>query len=554
MRTGSDRRGWIYVLLFIGLAGLGFFSRFLLLGLVPAGLNQDEASIGYDAWCLATYGMDRNGYHWPVYPITWGSGGGSPLLVYLTALSTRIFGRNIWSLRFWPACLGALTIPLWLLLPVHQAHEEETTPGSLLPVFVTGLLMVVNPWHLMLSRWALDANILPFVELLAVILFVRGAQSARYRFPLYLCSAGVFALSIYAYGSATLVIPVALVCLAAYTMRTGQMHVRELISAIAVFVVLLAPLILFFAINALALPPVQTAWFSIPVFTASRSIFPSPGELPGQVLHNLRYLARFLTVGAEEGELICNVLPGYAQFYHFTWPLTLCGIGLALRRILHNRLHATADVCFLVLTAVTLLFSLFIECDVNRLTLLLVPMLYFQGTALWQLLTAPAQARQKGGRRVAGGLLCLAGVLFCGMVCYSARHFVRDYFGETYAGSSKDCFMPGYAEAVEQALLCAGKDQPIVSTYARLQAPFVLALYASETLPAEFLDTVVWRDATAEFRVATSFGRFTFGLPENWPDVQMADTIWILHVTELPEAMEGDVVGRFDDYVVLHVK
>ncbi|MBR5115792.1 MAG: hypothetical protein IK096_01885, partial [Lachnospiraceae bacterium] len=100
-------------LLFITGAAL----RFVRLGAIPAGLNQDEASIGYDAWTLLHYGVDRNGYRLPVYPITWGSGGGSPLMIYLAVLSTALFGRNVASLRFFPAFLGSLTIALFELLP-----------------------------------------------------------------------------------------------------------------------------------------------------------------------------------------------------------------------------------------------------------------------------------------------------------------------------------------------------------------------------------------------------------------------------------------------------
>ena len=34
--------------------------RVVLFGAHPAGLNQDEASVGYDAWALMNYGVDRN--------------------------------------------------------------------------------------------------------------------------------------------------------------------------------------------------------------------------------------------------------------------------------------------------------------------------------------------------------------------------------------------------------------------------------------------------------------------------------------------------------------
>ena len=44
----------------------GTLLRFLCLGSFPPGLNQDEASIGFDAWSLLRWGMDRNGDAWPV--------------------------------------------------------------------------------------------------------------------------------------------------------------------------------------------------------------------------------------------------------------------------------------------------------------------------------------------------------------------------------------------------------------------------------------------------------------------------------------------------------
>ena len=53
---------------------IGFSVRLIGLGAVPEGLNTDEASIGYDAYSIANYGIDRNGNKLPVFLEAWGSG------------------------------------------------------------------------------------------------------------------------------------------------------------------------------------------------------------------------------------------------------------------------------------------------------------------------------------------------------------------------------------------------------------------------------------------------------------------------------------------------
>ena len=61
-------------ILFVLIILLAATVRLVLFGSHPAGLNQDEASIGYEAWSVLHYGIDRNGLSVPVHFIAWGSG------------------------------------------------------------------------------------------------------------------------------------------------------------------------------------------------------------------------------------------------------------------------------------------------------------------------------------------------------------------------------------------------------------------------------------------------------------------------------------------------
>ena len=63
------------------------------------GIHADEASIGYDAYCIAMYGVDRHLYSYPLLFPGFGGGGHSALYTYCCALLVRIGGSNIFTLR-----------------------------------------------------------------------------------------------------------------------------------------------------------------------------------------------------------------------------------------------------------------------------------------------------------------------------------------------------------------------------------------------------------------------------------------------------------------------
>ena len=192
--SGYDQYSLLKTISLLLLLGLGTFLRFYQIGLVPNGLQQDEASIGYEAYCLANFGTDRNGYVYPVYPITWGSGGGSPILIYLNVITTKLFGSNVFALRFVPAFLGSLTLLLFYLL-VRRIWNQKTALAAL-------AVLALAPWHIILSRWSLDSNTMPFWLCLATLLFLYALHSqktwqfclaaAAYSLCLYILTSRVF--------------------------------------------------------------------------------------------------------------------------------------------------------------------------------------------------------------------------------------------------------------------------------------------------------------------------------------------------------------------------
>ncbi len=561
---------------------LGAFLRMWNLTGLPDGLQQDEASIGYEAFCLANYGIDRNGYHWPVYPITWGSGGGSPIMIYLNVLTTKLFGSRIWSIRIVPAFLGVMTLLLFFLL-LKKSFGRRTA--------LTGLaVLALTPWHIILSRWSLDSNTMPFWQMLALYTLVQAVtgapsrnagsrhtgadtsshctaanhvrsggpagerdlsckknrKSSRRQTLLYLLAAFFFGVCLYSYGSANVVVPLTLLFVCVRLLRTGRIRIGQLAGCFAVFVLTCLPLALFYAVNFFGFPEIASDWISFPKFTSSHfgSVFVAfDRTLPRTLLHNLKDLVLMLTVGIP-GEVSWNAMPGYWTLYCFTFPVTFAGILFGRRATAAESPaeRAAGDVFRAALFA-ALLFSLFIQQDINRDVLLFLPLVYWYVMGLRFLFAAGKQsfaAISRGTGNASGpdsdsptasartaekpvpaarteSAVCAVPTLLSLLLLFAGfASFAKDYYGGGYNEVAASDFMPGYGDAMVYATKLAekkGETSIVYSTYDLVASPFMLTLYYTKYDPYDFMDTVVYKDPEAEFRVASSFGRYVFGLP-----------------------------------------
>ena len=517
--------------------------RLIGLGSVPAGLQQDEASLGYDAFAIAKYGVDRNGFAYPIYPITWGCGGGSPLMIYINVLTIKLFGTGVVKLRLLPAILGIATVYIFYLI------LKEITLSYKKSLFGAAFLALC-PWHIILSRWSLDSNIMPFTLGLSVYLFILGIKTEKTL--IYCLSAAAYAMCMYSYGSATIVVPIHLILISIYCLRKKVLSVKQLILAVLTFVIVFSPLLVFYAVNYLGLPEIVTDSFSFNKFTASRSdevFIRFDSSLPRELWENIRQLIITLTIG-DNDEMLCHFIPGYATLFEFTFPITFLGIFLGKRaflkcedtkenseRAIDDDKRSAMDAVFVTLLISCVLLAVGIRADVSRMVMIFLPLVYFlvKGISfIWD-------------RRAACAYAVMA------VVVLAAGLFIKDYF-TGFNDKTANLFMPGYGEAAKRAYEIAGDDTEIYSTYENLSAPFVIALYYTDYNPVKFADTVVYKDETDEFRVAESFGNFKFGLPEDYASYAGKDAVLILSSSEL-DTIDGATdctVENFGRYSVVY--
>jgi len=226
------REHWLLLTIFT----VGIVLRTWRFGEIPGGLNQDEASTAYDAWSVLHYGVDRMGVWLPLMYISWGSGMYA-LPGYLMSPFLLLIGLTVSAARMLNLCMGIASLPIFYLLVQHIADRRR----ALIAVF----LLAIIPWHIMISRWALDTNLLPALFLLAV--FFLSRSTTRY-WLLYPCAA-LFALCLYVYGTAYVIVPVYLIGAAVFLWQNGRPPLRTAICTTAVFALIAFPIGLFVVIN-----------------------------------------------------------------------------------------------------------------------------------------------------------------------------------------------------------------------------------------------------------------------------------------------------------------
>ncbi len=476
----------------LALLCLGAVLRLLGLGFFPPGLNQDEASTGCDAWALLVSGTDRNGDAWPVLFTSWGSGQ-NVLYAYVLLPLMALFGRSVLVLRLPAALLGILSC--FLFWRMGRRHG-----GPVMGLCALGLL-AVNPWHLLISRWALESNLLPVCLLLgAYFLDLALAERPRCILP----AAAFLALGLYAYGTAFLFLPLFLLPCCFLLLRR-RFPLLPFLAALGLFILLAMPIFLCNLRNQLGLEGTKLLFFTLPRLTQTRQT--ATMSFSGRNLLNALRLLWKQTDGLPWNSAgpfgLLWGLPGLA--------LALGGLGCSLCRVLRRRGEDT-DCLALFALAASLISCLFIQVNVNRVNFLFLPLVWLQAVGLKALLEALPVLR-----------IPVCAVLLCALILLSRYCLTKQ------RADLEPAFHTGLLEAVSS--LEEG-DEPVWITN-KVNMPYVYVLFATGMPPEEFQAGVVYADPEAPFRHVTRFGRWRFG------SVLPKEGLCILSLAEAQKYQEG---------------
>lgn len=266
---------------------------------IPGSVYWDEASIGYNAYSIATDLKDEWGDFLPLHFRAFGEFK-LPVYIYSTAILVKAIGLNAYAVR-----LPAVLYSLGSVMMVYLLTKKITGKGT--PALLASFILTVSPWFFIFSRTGYEATAGLFFFLLATYLFLEN--------KLFI-SVVSFILSFYSYNSFRIIIPIWLVVLVGYKfkeLKQWKYLVPGLLS-ILLFVASLYPVYRLYRFDAGGQRFAQVAITSKLDFIKNYFSHFSPDFLALKGDSNPR-----------------SQIPGHGQLYLIDIPLVLIGLLAAIK-------------------------------------------------------------------------------------------------------------------------------------------------------------------------------------------------------------------------------
>lgn len=511
-----------HIILLILIFCVAIFARTYRFGSVPAGLHQDEMTLSYDAWSLMTYGVERNGFHFPIILPAYGSGQSGTLAAYLSMPFLATFGLNPIGTRMLNLVAGIASIAVFYLL-VQRMRSRKTA-------LIATAFMAIAPWHIMISRWGLDCNLFPAIFLFATYTLVSAVKNPKW----LTWSFALFGLSLYSYGTSYVVVPLFLIMTTMYMAKRVSIPFKTWMKAYATLFAIATPLACYVLINTFDLPSIETPFFSIPNlpsdprYSAAVQWKWSDGSLA--LPHHLATLYRVLV--PQFDTWIDNAIPRFGTIYIATSIIALIGLATAFGGKKESKKFSPTMLMFFWLIS-GLSLTLLLNPMIHRINIIFIPLIFFSALGMEFM----SQAKYVGHV-----LIVVYTALFIG--------FLNAYFGY-FAISVDTKFATGLIEAIQYAstetdgTICVtnnpGNAQSVISNMA--------VLYGTKFDPREFNKTVDFFREDALYREARSFGRYVFGI--NSCTARNPD-MYVEHKDEITSLNQvGDVQKAFGDFRVV---
>lgn len=295
---------------------LFFVTRCLFLLSIPSGMHTDEMAMTYNVWCLDKFGTDRYNFSYPIYfqNITSGQ---SCIFIYL--------GLLVYKLPFISQPELALRIVAVIFNAIFCFFTIKLLKQySVLASNIAACCLIIMPYFIFTSRWALDCNAFaPFFVLM--IYFLDKYIRCKKKKDLYI--AAVFtSCCFYSYILAFIILPCFFFMFYMYCFVCKKLNIKDFILHMIVSGILSIPILLYILVLLGYIPEIHSF---ITITQASQN---RVSELNFKIPSLGRGWRHFCTLLTND-ENTSTTIPKYSVFYmfpsvKFSLSYILIGIGM----------------------------------------------------------------------------------------------------------------------------------------------------------------------------------------------------------------------------------
>lgn len=191
-----------------GIVLLAVFYRFYLIKALPGGLFPDEAANGLDI------NLMQQGQLQPFYER---GNGREALFFYMLWGSVEIFGKGAWQHHIVSALIGVLAVIICFLVAKELfqlfAKNEEDKKWAIPTALLSAFFIATSSWHIVLSRTAFRANLIPLFAGLVfyLMLLTFKAKTTGQRYFWSAMTGAAFSLGFYSYIAYRILVPVIII-------------------------------------------------------------------------------------------------------------------------------------------------------------------------------------------------------------------------------------------------------------------------------------------------------------------------------------------------------
>ena len=523
----------IHKILFTLIILFASFLRLYDLSSIPAGVNRDEASIGYTAYSILQTGKDEYGKRLPLSFESFGDWK-LPLYIYTTIPFVKVLGLTELSVRLPSALAGIFTIgALFALVRVLFAN----IPLALLSSFILSIM----PWHIHISRVESESNIAILFVTLATILFLKALT---YKRTIFLTISGVlFALTYYTYhGNHIFTTLFALGLIFLY--RDEVFRIPKWFVSAGVSLALVAIILSFTLFSANKTKISGIGIFGDPTIVHTkielvRLSHANPSALFSRLLHNKpiyalstitqnylkSYSPEFLFITG--GKNHAHNIQGYGNMHPIESIFLLLGLCFVLTQIKKKKYL----LILWWLLAAGVAPAITKDAPHSNRMFAVVPAL----SILVALGIQQAQTFIQGNKKLLFSVI--VGFLYAwSLLVYKDAYFIHfpyeeaQYWGSSYKQLSVIVNKPEY------------KDKNIIISTPQ-ESPYNYMLFYGNYVPALYQkQTIRYPISSDGFTDVKAFGRFTFRAIDWGSDINLPNTLLITKANEAPSSLSSKIV------------